>query len=169
MDRKNSRKSIARSPAAAPSGRCTGSCIEMCPPSWSFLWPWDRTIWSAFIGFPHEGFRPYSPRELLPPKGARGPRDSIYFRTGTDDAPASVRQWSLHHSILHYGGAGYMAEWDFNLSDWLRVVDFGDVDCRYGDLLGNVGRAREKVAEVLRAGAIPLIQGGDHSTPIAAF
>jgi agmatinase len=124
---------------------------------------------AAFIGFPHEGFRPYSPRELMPPKGARAPRDSVYFRTGTDEAPASVRRWSLHHSILHYGGEGYMVEWDMKLSDWIKAVDYGDVDCRYGDIPGNVNRAKDRVEEVVRAGAIPLVQGGDHSTPIPAL
>ncbi len=124
---------------------------------------------AAFVGFPHEGFRPYSPRELMPPKGPRAPADSVYFRTGTDEAPSGVRRWSLHHSILHYGGEGYMVEWDLKLSDWLRVVDAGDVECRYGDIPGNVLRAKEKVEEVVKAGAIPLVQGGDHSTPIPAL
>jgi agmatinase len=123
----------------------------------------------AVIGFPHEGFRPYNPVEAMPSGSAKAPSDSIYYRTGSEEAPAGIRRWSLQHSIRHYGGSGYFAEYDLCLSDHLRAVDCGDVECREGDTNGNVLRGRERVREIVRAGAIPLILGGDHAAAVAGI
>jgi len=123
----------------------------------------------AILGFPHEGFRPYNPLEAMPAGGGKAPADSIYFRTGADEAPGGIRKWSLQHSIQHYGGSGYFAEYDLCLSDHLRVVDCGDVECRPGDTDGNIHRGRERVREVVRAGAIPVILGGDHAAAAAGI
>jgi agmatinase len=45
----------------------------------------------------------------------------------------------------------------------LRVVDYGDIEPKPGDLDGHVVQVRERVTEVLDAGAIPVVLGGDHS------
>jgi len=48
----------------------------------------------------------------------------------------------------------------------LNVVDYGDVACVKGDLVANHAAGRQRVREIVEAGAIPLIQGGDHSVSI---
>jgi agmatinase len=50
--------------------------------------------------------------------------------------------------------------------DWaeaLRVVDFGDAPIRPADPAGAHAAIEATVADVLRAGAIPIVLGGDHS------
>jgi len=122
----------------------------------------------VFLGFPHEGFRSLSPVADRPPGGEDSDPNSIYFRTGTYEAPRSVRQWSVHQSIRHFGGNGYLVEYDLDLLDYLKVVDYGDVDCVPGDVGGDIEKGIQRVREIVAAGAIPLVQGGTHSTPIPA-
>ena len=95
--------------------------------------------------------------------------DSIYFRTGVAEAPEWVRKWSIQHSILHYDGKGYFVKQDINLTDYLHMVDYGDVDCVQGDTITTLTRAKKKITEIVDAGAIPLVIGGDHSVPIPAL
>ncbi len=45
----------------------------------------------------------------------------------------------------------------------LRIVDYGDIEPKPADLEGQIVQVRERVAEVLEAGAIPVVLGGDHS------
>src|SRR5215218_5977287 len=45
----------------------------------------------------------------------------------------------------------------------LDVVDHGDVDVAPGDLLASHESLAAVLGEVLRAGAVPLVLGGDHS------
>jgi agmatinase len=45
----------------------------------------------------------------------------------------------------------------------LLVLDYGDAEPRPGDLAGQLNLVRERVGDVLDAGAIPVVLGGDHS------
>ncbi len=45
----------------------------------------------------------------------------------------------------------------------LRVVDVGDVEMPPGDIEGSLQRLEQAVFEVARAGAVPVVLGGDHS------
>ena len=49
----------------------------------------------------------------------------------------------------------------------LNVVDYGDVEPKPADLEGHIAVVRERVGEVLDAGAIPVVLGGDHSVAYA--
>jgi agmatinase len=49
----------------------------------------------------------------------------------------------------------------------LQVVDYGDVEPKPADLDGHVALVRDRVGEVLDAGAIPVVLGGDHSLAYA--
>jgi agmatinase len=51
----------------------------------------------------------------------------------------------------------------------LSVVDYGDVEPKPADLDGHVEAVRQRVAEVLRAGAVPIVLGGDHSLAYATL
>jgi agmatinase len=123
----------------------------------------------VFLGIPYEGVKSYSPEIIYPAEAGDAPREAIYFRTGVADAPEWVRKWSVQHSILHYDGKGYFVERDINLMDYLTMVDYGDVDCLAGDTMTSLGRAKTKIEEIVAAGAIPLVIGGDHSVPIPAL
>jgi agmatinase len=48
----------------------------------------------------------------------------------------------------------------------IRVVDCGDVAADIHDLKAHVGRAEQVVRKILKAGALPIIMGGDHAIPI---
>ena len=50
----------------------------------------------------------------------------------------------------------------------LDIVDYGDVDARPSDLAWSHAALRQGVADILGAGAIPVVLGGDHSlsTPV---
>jgi agmatinase len=51
----------------------------------------------------------------------------------------------------------------------LAVVDYGDVEPRPGDLDGHIAQIGERVGEVLDAGAVPVVLGGDHSLAYATI
>lgn len=118
----------------------------------------------VFMGFPFEGTSVLNPQVINPPNGAEAGPDSIYFRTGTEHAPEWVRKWSIHSSI--YNHAAYYVEHDIVLTDYLRAMDYGDAPCTRGQVVNSHIAGRQKVREIVEAGAIPLIQGGDHSVTI---
>lgn len=51
----------------------------------------------------------------------------------------------------------------------LAVVDYGDIEPKPADLEGHVAQLRERVREVLDAGAVPVVLGGDHSIAYATI
>ena len=48
----------------------------------------------------------------------------------------------------------------------IRMVDCGDVRTDILDMKGHLGRAEQAVRKILKAGALPIILGGDHAIPI---
>jgi arginase family enzyme len=50
--------------------------------------------------------------------------------------------------------------------DRLRLMDYGDVAAVPGDTEETFLLAHEKLADIIAAGAVPLVLGGDHSVPI---
>jgi len=120
----------------------------------------------VFMGFPVEGPCLKNITTLYPPDGPESGPDDL-FRTGAQHAPREVRKWSVFNSIHQLGGQlAYNAEADIILADYLSIVDYGDTAYVKGDLVGGHAVGRQKVREIVEAGAIPLIQGGDHSVPI---
>jgi len=65
--------------------------------------------------------------------------------------------------------------WDFDLGGTLlgdgnvRVVDCGDIPGDPSDPEGNRSRAIDAIRCILRAGAVPIVIGGDDSVPIVVF
>jgi agmatinase len=45
----------------------------------------------------------------------------------------------------------------------LKVVDYGDAECPPADLAASHREIKARVSEILQAGAIPIVLGGDHS------
>jgi agmatinase len=95
-----------------------------------------------------------------PPGSARGglfgvPLDAtVSFRPGSRFGPAAVR-----------AASEVLEEWSLALGESLQehpFCDLGDVVCAPGDVGGALAAARERTAEVLSGGLIPLVLGGEH-------
>jgi arginase family enzyme len=119
----------------------------------------------AFVGIPFE-----STFQLGPANWATfGPRpadpEAIISRSGSDESPEYIRKYSVHYSI-HVGGGFYPeVAPDFRLVDHLTMVDYRDVEIKQWDVEETAQRAIDKVADIVRTGAIPLVFGGCHEIP----
>jgi agmatinase len=124
---------------------------------------------AVFLGYPFEGVKIDSPLTYLPETAAPAGPDSIYYRTGAAEAPASIRRYSIFYSIDH--GYGFFPEIapDFAIFNHLKAADYGDVEVVPADPAESFRRCAACVGEVLDAGAVPLVLGGDHATPAPAL
>jgi agmatinase len=83
----------------------------------------------------------------------------------SEKAPNAIRKAAKRYAqmIEHYdydlGGSL------LNNSD-IRVVDCGDVPGDFSDPIGNNRRSQEKIQDIVGAGAIPIVLGGDDSVTI---
>jgi agmatinase len=90
--------------------------------------------------------------------------EGVSYRPGTRFGPRAIRTaedvaFPIARPHMELGVDPY-AELD--------IVDYGDIEVRSSDLLRSHGLLRQGVAEILSAGAIPIVLGGDHSlsTPV---
>lgn len=120
---------------------------------------------AVILGIPFDGLTAQSPLVSVPPTISRPGPGSVYWRMGSDKGPDNIRRYSLYYSINH--NRGFFPEIDRNLliSDHIRVVDYGDVPYTPADVEGNLERAEERVAEIVKAGSMPIVIGGDHTVP----
>ena len=110
----------------------------------------DLSAQIAVIGIPHG--TSYNPGKL----------------SHSAEAPAAIRNAAARYARMrdHY---------DFDLGGPLlanrsvRVVDCGDLAGDPGDPASNCKRAMEKMRSILKAGAVPIVLGGDDSVPIPFF
>jgi arginase family enzyme len=79
---------------------------------------------------------------------------------GWSEAPAAVRAASQRY-------VGWLAA--AGRETGIRVVDYGDVAVDAGDMAVTFMRAHEHLADVLAAGAMPLLLGGDASITLPAL
>src|SRR3712207_1492304 len=84
-------------------------------------------------------------------------------RPGTRFGPQAIRMTDY---LPHDGSRPSLALRTDGLRD-LRVLDAGDVEMFSGDIVRALGALRSAVAAVARAGAIPVVLGGDHSVTYA--
>lgn len=120
----------------------------------------------AFLGMGYEGVKIDSPHTYLPELATPAGPDAIYYRTGADKAPEAVRRYSIHYSIHHAYGLFVEYAPDFYIFRHLRAVDAGDVAVVPGDPETSFRRCQERVGEILTAGAVPLVCGGDHAVTL---
>lgn len=121
---------------------------------------------AAFLGMGFEGVKIDSPHSFLPELAAPAGPDSIYYRTGADKAPEAVRRYSIHYSIHHAYGLFVEYAPDFYIFKHLRAVDAGDAEVIPGDAEESFRRCEARVGEIVAAGAVPLVCGGDHATTL---
>ena len=87
------------------------------------------------------------------------------FRAGARFGPRAVREASTLFSFGHAGA--YDHEDDAtSLPQSVRIVDIGDADIVHTDTAQSHANIRSGVQAILRAGALPVVIGGDHSINI---
>jgi arginase family enzyme len=131
--------------------------------------PEDAAGWDAVIlGVPYEGYVLKDPRTFLPRNTGPEPGSEPYCRPGADQGPRGIRQGSTFFSLDHSGGL-LLDRGGVTIRDTLRVADAGDVDVEGQTAEEIVGWLPELVAEIARAGAVPLLMGGEHIVPAFAL
>ena len=133
-----------------PTGRCGRACCTRASPGRS----------CAFRTCPRE-------TDALREAGARAAIYGIPFdatnisRTGSNYGPRGIRDVSCQFLT-------YNAMLDFDVADALSPVDCGDCDVIPGDPARTFERAQADIEQILRAGALPVTLGGEHSVTIPA-
>lgn len=97
--------------------------------------------------------------------------EGVSYRPGARFGPRAIREYSTRFGF-HERGIPAAGWWDPNTRRrylaGARVVDCGDVDVLFLDQTTTFNRATEAVAELVRAGAFPVVLGGDHSVTFPA-
>jgi len=120
----------------------------------------------AFLGIPFEGWRHFGPTIWYTVDKVGDERPDAVMGVGGDGlAPDYLRKWSLHYSIHVSGGYFPEVSPDFRLVDHLVMKDYGNVDVVQEDSEATARRAGEKLSDIVAAGALPVVLGGDHSIP----
>ena len=83
-------------------------------------------------------------------------------RPGASHGPRAVRDASAHFSFGEY----YHFDYDVTISDYLTIVDCGDVDAVAGNAARTFARTGEALDEIYAASCFPVLIGGDHATTI---
>jgi agmatinase len=87
------------------------------------------------------------------------------FRAGARFGPRAVREASTLFSFGHAGAYDHEDDCTYLGSD-LRMVDIGDADIVHTDTEKSHANIEAGVRAILRAGALPVVIGGDHSINI---
>ncbi|SDZ74646.1 Arginase family protein [Rubrimonas cliftonensis] len=86
------------------------------------------------------------------------------WRAGARFGPRSIREASTLFSFGHAGACDH--EDDVTYLDGVRMVDLGDADIVHTDTLTSHANIEAGVRAILKAGALPVVLGGDHSVSI---
>jgi agmatinase len=78
------------------------------------------------------------------------------YRPGARFGPRALRSAA-------YEPGSYHLDLGIDVFEWLDVVDAGDASCPHGQAPRSHRNIEAKVTDVLRAGAFPVVIGGDHS------
>jgi agmatinase len=87
------------------------------------------------------------------------------FRAGARFGPRAVREASTLFSFGHAGAYDHEDDATY-LPESVRIVDIGDADIVHTDTMKSHANIEEGVRKILRAGALPVVIGGDHSINI---
>jgi len=86
------------------------------------------------------------------------------WRAGARFGPRSIREASTLFSFGHAGA--YDHEDDTTYLEGVRIVDIGDADIVHTDTQKSHANIEAGVRAILKAGALPVVLGGDHSVNI---
>jgi len=81
-------------------------------------------------------------------------------RTGTNRGPRAIRDVSSQTRYYHF-------EYDMDLREHYTFADCGDVPVIPGNAEKSLRRGTELLSNVLAAGAMPVLLGGDHTTTVS--
>lgn len=87
------------------------------------------------------------------------------FRAGARFGPRGVREASTLFSFGHAGAYDHEDDATY-LPQSVRIVDIGDADIVHTDTTKSHANIRAGVEAMLKAGALPVVIGGDHSVNI---
>jgi agmatinase len=119
---------------------------------------------ATFLKAPHIPPR----RDVLVESGANTviiglPYDSTTVtRPGASHGPRAIRDASSHFAF----GESYHYDYAVTVSDYLKLVDCGDIDGVAGNARRTFERAEATLHEIYAAACFPILLGGDHSTTI---
>lgn len=85
------------------------------------------------------------------------------------DGPVAIRRAAMDYGPTLSGGALAEVDRDLVAADRLRVVDYGDVPLPGGEVKAMAVAAHERLIDVVAAGAVPLVLGGEHRVAIPAL
>jgi agmatinase len=94
------------------------------------------------------------------------------WRPGARFGPRAIREASTLFAFGHAGAYDHEDDVVYLPAATTRIVDIGDADIIHTDTIGSHANIEFAVRKILKAGAIPLTLGGDHSITIptiAAF
>ncbi|MGV6850229.1 MAG: agmatinase [Marinibacterium sp.] len=86
------------------------------------------------------------------------------WRAGARFGPRGIREASTLFAFGHAGA--YDPEDDVTYLDGARIVDVGDADIIHTDTIASHANIEASVRQILKAGALPVVLGGDHSVNI---
>jgi agmatinase len=91
------------------------------------------------------------------------------FRAGARFGPRAIREASTLFSFGHGGSYDHEDDVVYMTSDKVRMVDMGDADIVHTDQAKSLANIEYGVRKILKAGALPVVMGGDHSVNIACI
>ena len=121
---------------------------------------------AAFIGIPWEGAVGSGNGNSWSTCGPKEVRtDVLEGRTGAWSSPDYIRKCSKSYAIHGSGLFCPEVSQDFRVMDHIEIMDYANVNVDTPDSEKMARNAIAKVGDIVRAGAVPLVFGGDHSIP----
>src|SRR6056300_1989892 len=91
------------------------------------------------------------------------------YRPGARFGPRAIREASTLFSFGHAGAYDHEDDITYLAADKTRIVDIGDADIIHTDTAQSHANIEYGVRAILKAGAMPVVLGGDHSVNIPAI
>lgn len=91
------------------------------------------------------------------------------WRSGARSGPRAIREASTLFSFGHAGAYDHEDDIVYLPADKTRIVDIGDADMIHTDTERSHANIEFGVRRILKAGAIPVVLGGDHSVNIPSI
>ncbi len=88
------------------------------------------------------------------------------WRAGARFGPRAIREASTLFAFGHAGAYDHEDDVVYLPAEATRIVDLGDADIIHTDTTGSHANIEYGVRKILKAGAIPVVLGGDHSINI---
>src|SRR5688572_21081420 len=88
------------------------------------------------------------------------------WRAGARFGPRAIREASTLFAFGHAGAYDHEDDVVYLPAEATRIVDLGDADIIHTDTIASHANIEYGVRKILKAGAIPMILGSDHSINI---